>query len=193
MADQLCTPEDLAALLQQDLDLSTATVAIEAATAVVQEAAGGQRILEVEDDEITLLGTTESWLDLPQRPVTAVTAVELDGEALTEGTGTGQYRRFGARLWRGCGWAACAYAPSTVAVTNTHGWPAGSQQLQLARSAVLGLARAAYVNPAAVTREAIDDYSVAYEAAAAEMEASQYLKAALRRQYGRRAGLVRIG
>lgn len=192
MADQLCTPEDLAALLQQDLDLATATVVIEAATAVVQ-AAAGQRIVEVVDDEITLLGTTDAWLDLPQRPVTAVTSVELDGTALTEGTATGNYRRFGARLWRGCGWATCWTEPSTVVVVDTHGYPTGDQGLQLARSATLGISRTVYANPAGITREALDDYSVAYEAAAAAMDASPHLVGALRRQYGRRAGLVRIG
>lgn len=192
MADQLCTPLDLAAALQQDLDASTANLWIEVATAVVQ-AATGQRILEVEDDEITLLGDTQSWLDLPQRPVTEVTSVELDGETVTAGTATGTYRRFGSRLWRDVGWAAYACEPSTVVVTYTHGYAAGAQELQLARGATIGIAKGGYTNPSGVAREAIDDYSVAYEAVSAALDASPHLKAALRRQYGRRAGLVRIG
>lgn len=192
MADQLATPEDLASLLQQDLDASTATLVLEAATSVVQ-AVVGQRILEVVGDTATLIGGTDGWLDLPQRPVSAVTSVTLDGETVTEGTATGTYRRFGSRLWRDCGWATCYTEPSTVVVVNTHGYPTGSQELQLARSAVLSLAKGAYANPSGASREAIDDYSVAYEVASAQMEASPFIKAALRRQYGRRGGLVRIG
>lgn len=189
MADQLATPEDLAALLQMDLDLATATVVIEAATAVVQEAAGRppQRLVLVENDEATLLGTTDSWLDLPQRPVTDVTSVTLDGGLITDHT------RFGSRLWRSCGWAASACAPSTVQVVYSHGYPPGHQVLQLARSAVLSLARVTYANPTGQTSERLDDYAVAYAAVAAAMEASPHLRAGIRRQYGRGAGLVRIG
>lgn len=187
-ADQLATPADLASALQQDLDASTATLWVEVATAVVQ-AAAGQRILEVVDDTATLLGTTDSWLDLPQRPVTAVTSVELDGEPITD------WQLFGSRMYRRCGWATCWTEPSKVVVVNTHGYPNADQGLQLARGAVLGLAQAAYSNPAAgsVSREQIDDYAVAYAAVQAAMDASPALASALRRQYGRRAGLVRIG
>ena len=46
MADMLATPEDLAALLQQDVDRATATLLIESATALVQ-ATVGQRIVRV--------------------------------------------------------------------------------------------------------------------------------------------------
>ncbi|HEY9411128.1 MAG TPA: hypothetical protein VIP77_16230 [Jiangellaceae bacterium] len=197
MVDQLCTPADLASALQQDLDASTATLWVEVGTAVVQEAAG-QRIVQVVGDTVELSGTTDSWLDLPQIPAAAVTSVTLDGATLLAGSPGGggkSYRRKGNRLWRGCGWQTYCGEPSDVVVVYTHGYAAGAQELQLARGAVIGLAQAAYSNPAggAVAREQIDDYAVAYEAMAAALEASPHLKAALRRQYGRRAGLVRIG
>lgn len=209
MADQLATPEDLASLLQQDLDAATATLLVECATAVAQEAAGGQRIVQVVGDVATVMGTTEAWLPLPQLPVTAVSAVSLDGVALTVGT---DYQVFGNRLFRNYGWqnrwgqgwyqygppsqvdqGYLGPQPSAVAVTYTHGYPPGHQALQLARSAVLGLAAGAYANPSGVTQERIDDYSATYEAMSARMAVTSNLKAALRRQYGRRAGLVRIG
>jgi hypothetical protein len=196
MADQLATPEDLASALQQDLDASTANLWIDVATAVVQEAAGGQRILQVAADTANLTGTTDSWLDLPQIPVTAVSAVTLDGAALTAGTpgsATTTYRLRGNRLFRYDGWQTYIGEPSNVVVTYTHGYPAAHQGLQLARGAVLGLAKVAYINVSGATSESIDDYQVAYEAVSAAMETSTNLKAALRRQYGRRAGLVRIG
>lgn len=196
MADQLATPEQLASALQQDLDASTANLWVNAATAVVQNAAGGQRILQVVDDTATLLGTTDSWLDLPQIPVTAITSVTLDGTALTlgvAGSGGTTYRRKGNRLWRGDGWQTYVGEPSDVVVVNTHGYAAGAQELEMARGSVLGLAKQAYINVSGASRERIDDYEVAFEAVAAVLEAAPNLKAALRRQYGRRAGLVRIG
>lgn len=227
MADQLATTADLAAALQiniSDLNSTTATLLLETATAVVQEATGGQRLVQVVGDVMPIMGTTDSWLPLPQLPVTAVTAVTLDGTALTVGTGTNQYQVFGNRLWRSQGWqtqygypywdsfgqgepwwsfappnfAWPAQQPSLAVVTCTHGYAAGAQQLQLARSAVLSLASSAYSNPSGVSSESIDDYSVSFAnpnsgGGPATMSLSPYLKAALRRQYGRRAGLVRLG
>ncbi|GAA0738762.1 hypothetical protein Drose_04195 [Dactylosporangium roseum] len=213
MADQLATPADLASLLQSDLDLSTATLLVEMATAVVQQAAGGQRIIQVIGDVITLGGYSDSWLDLPQIPVTAVSSVVLDGATLTPGA---DYRLIGNRLWRRTGWQASLgypwdwqYAPSwpsarvppgypvqepsTVVVTYTHGHAPGAQELQLARSAVLAIAKVGYANPSGAASEAIDDYSVSYDAMAGRMEAAPHLKAALAKKYGRRGGLVRIG
>jgi hypothetical protein len=93
-----------------------------------------QRILEVIGDTATLAGTTDSWLSLPQIPVTTVASVTLDGTAVTAGavSTTSSYKRIGSRLWRGDGWAAYVDAPSEVVVVNTHGYPAGSQHLQRA-------------------------------------------------------------
>jgi len=189
MADQLCAPEDLASLLEKDLDAYKAIMLIECATAVVQEAAGNQRLVLVEDDPGEQIGTTDFWLMLPQRPVSAIEDVEIDGEALTLDT---DYKRFGSKLWRRCGWAECWSEPSKITYTYTHGYADDSQDLQLARNAVLSLIRAVYDNPTGANREAIDDYSVAFEAMTAAMEASPNLRASLRRKYGLPAGMVRI-
>lgn len=192
MADQLATPEDLATLIGlvwDDLDAgqrASLTMLVEIGTAVVQ-AEPQQRIVAVEDDTAELLGDTQSWLDLPQRPVTAVTSVTLDGESVTDWT------RFGSRLWRACGWAASACAPSTVGVVYSHGYADGDQGLQLGRGATLSVVRESAANPGAATSLKIDDYAETYSAVSARLEASPTLRSALRRQYGRRAGLVRIG
>jgi hypothetical protein len=192
VADQLATPSDLASLLQQDLDASTAILVIECATAVVQ-AICGQRIVQVVNDTVTLdLDGYDGgvYLRLPERPVTAVGAVLIGATAVTDFST--QLRR--AQLWRANGWRSTLVAyfdqPSTVTVTYTHGYAAGHQRLQLARSAVLGLARGAYSNPSGAVREAIDDYQVAYEAMAAQVEASPFLVAALKKQYSRPPGSV---
>lgn len=204
MADQLATPTDLAALLQKDVDTASATLAIEAATAVVQEASDYQRILQVVGDTEVIVAPRGPWLELSQRPVTAVLTVTLaDGTVVTAGTATGTYRLIKNRLWRDLGWISgqpvyygfgygvCA-APGLVTVVYTHGLAAGDQRLQLARGWVLSLARAVFENPTGVSSEKIDDYQVAYERASAALEASPSLKRALRRQYGKRAAMVRV-
>jgi hypothetical protein len=197
VADTLASLQDLADALQValgDVGEGTGTLLLECATALVQEAAGGQRIIEVVDDTVTLVGTTDSWLDLPQIPVTAVESVTLDGTALVEGiTDTAQYKLRGNRLWRSEGWQVYCDQPSDVEVVYTHGYAAGAQGLQLARNAVVSLAKAQYANPSGVASEAIDDYNVSYQAMSTSMELTPFLKAALRKKYGRRGQLVRLG
>lgn len=196
MADQLATPEQLASYLQSDLDAATADVLLNAATAVVQEAAGGQRILEVVDDTFTTVGLTDSWLALPQIPVTAVESASIDGAALTlgaPGDATTTYRVVGNRLWRTDGWQSYIGEPSEVTGVYTHGYPAGHQGLELARMATLALAAVPYSNPSGATQVKVDDYAEAYSAISARMEAARNLKAALRSRYGRRAAFVRVG
>jgi hypothetical protein len=194
MADQLATPEDLASLLQQDLDAATADLLIECATSVVQ-ALVGQRLIQVVNDTITLdLDELDDGvhLVLPERPVTAVGTVLIGAQVVTDFTP--QMQR--ARLWRARGWRSYLLGyfnqPTGVTVTYTHGWPAGHQKLQLARQATLSLCSGAYANPAGATQERIDDYSVTYAAMSAQMAASEFLTSALRRQYGRPVGSVTL-
>lgn len=198
MADQLATPGDLALMPGVDPGLrpETAALLIECATAVVQAVCGGQRLVQVVDDEVTLDLDGDDWgtyLRLPQRPVTAVSAVRVGSTVITDFVP--QLSR--ARLWRASGWRSGLSGPrsqpSEVTVVYTHGYPADDQRLQLARSAVLSLA----AGPASgatvgVAREQIDDYSVQYEAMAARMEASTFLAEALRRQYGRPTRSARL-
>lgn len=221
MADTLASLQDLADALQipiGSLSTGTATLLLETATGVVQQAAGGQRIIQVAGDVCTNLSISDSWADLPQIPVTTVTSVVLDGVTLTLNT---DYKVFGNRLWRRQGWQNnlgyqwgldwgwnwrpwwatngnqfTGPEPSSLVVTYTHGYASGAQELQLARSAVISLARTAYSNPSGVQSESIDDYSVNYQSARAvtsQMEVTPQVRAALRRQYGRRGGLVRVG
>lgn len=198
MADRLCAPKDLASLLERDLDAYKTIMLIECGTAVVQEAAGNQRIVRVVDAAGEQMGTTDAWLDLPQRPVSAISHVQIDGGGdLVAGT---DFKRFGSRLWRRCGWARLWPEPSTITYTWTHGydvsdedstnWP---QETQLARGAVIGLIRSLFDNETGAVRVAIDDYSAAYDAMSVAMAANDNLQAALRRRYGVPAGVVRLG
>lgn len=194
MADMLASPSELAAFLQSDVDTASATLALELATGLVQ-AACGQRLVQVTETVTLDVDQLDDgpWLPLPEGPVTAVGPVLVGAAAVTDYAA--QLRR--GRLYRASGWRGATLlsswsAPSTVTVTYTHGFPAGDQRLQLARSAVLAFAAVAYGNPAGAVSEQIDDYAVRYEAAAARLEASPVLAAALRHRYGRPPGSVRL-
>lgn len=183
MADQLATPEDLAVLHERDdLDLSKATMLAEIGTAVVQAAAGRipQRILQVVDDTFELRTYPGQEIVLPQGRVTAVSAIRLDGVALTFGS---DLKRFGSTLWRRCGWTVCS-EPSTLDGIYTHGYVSGHQRLQLARFTVIGLVRGVVENAGGATQVRIDDYSAMYDAMSARMEASPFLQRSLQRAYG---------
>lgn len=179
MADQLATPEDLASLLQQDLDASTANLLLELATAKVQRAAGGQRIVEVTDTALVdVTDDCDLYLALPQLPVRAVSLVKLDGTTITDWSLRSQM------LWRAVGWMQSWSPPSQAAVTYTHGYPAGSQYLQLARECTLSLAKMGYGNPSGATSESIDDYRVSYAEADARMQMTEFMRDAIAAAYG---------
>ena len=192
MADQLCTSADLASLLQQAVDPATATLLIELGTAVVQDAAG-MRIVEVLDDEFFVYPDVDvrtHWLQLPELPVSEVSSVTVNGVPVTD------YTLVRGRLWRRTGWLSIGSVyrgqPVTVAGIYSHGYPAGSQDLQLARGAVLSIIKGAYVNPSGASSEAIDDYKVTYADLEAQMEAAPNLKQVLRTKYGRRNRSIRM-
>lgn len=199
MADQLATPGDLASLLQKDIDTASAVLTIEVCTAVVQAAVDGQRIVAATNTEV-LYGSADRLLRLTQTPVTSVTSVTYNGTLLTQGTASGNWRLSPQGLWRNLGWteyALCDWigvsdAPIATTVVYGSGYAPGDQRLQLARGAVLSLARGLFENPSGVSREQIDDYAVAYEAAAAALDASPSLRALLRKQYGPKARMVSV-
>ncbi|MFG1847783.1 hypothetical protein [Micromonospora carbonacea] len=185
MADMLAAPGDLASLLERDdLDEYKATMLIECATAVVQAAADGQRIVEVVDDVAEVTAGTGQWLSLPQFPVRSVASVNYDGTVMA--SGPAGYRLRGSRLFRRCGWSDSPLDMIPVTVVYTHGYPEGAQELQLGRSAVLGLIRDVYDNPAGLKAESIDDWSATYSALSTQMDGTPALRKALHWQYGRR-------
>lgn len=194
MADLLATPGDLRTLLEEDaasLPDPKALLLLELATAEVQ-AAAGQRLVQVTDAELTIMGTADAWLTLPERPVTAVSEVSIDG-----GDPLDDFKRFGARLWRRSGWATCAYEPSTVTMVVSHGHALEDQRLVPARKVALGLAANLFANPvASSTGLSIDDYREQFFQSGENRSdlLPERTRRMLRRWYGGdRAGLVRIG
>lgn len=195
MADMLASNVDLATLLGKEspdeLDNSSGTLALEVSTAVVQ-AAAGQRIVRATTTDGVLWGGADRVLPLPERPVVSVASVTYAGSLLTQGTASGTWRLAPDGIWRDLGWTECSGEPSQVLVTWTHGYLPEDQGIQLGRGVALSLARGLFVNPEGVVREQIDDYAVAYSEAQTALEAQPSLVALLRKQYGRKAAMVRV-
>lgn len=192
MADKLASREDLAAALQHDVDNASADLALEVSTAVVQ-AAAGQRIIRVADETAIVYGGSDRTLVLPERPVVSITSVTYNGSLLTQGTASGTWRITADGIWRDLGWAECAWEPAPgTTVVYTHGYLSTEQGIQLGRGVCLSLARGLFENPNGAVREQIDDYAVAYAEAATALDVMPGMTARLRKQYGLKAGMVRI-
>lgn len=188
MAADLLAPADKLQAMPglSEVSTETATLLLEIATGVVQGYVG-QDLVEVVDDTFDIIGTVEGWLELPQRPVSAVSAVEIDGVAVTD------FVRHGHRLWRESGWAECSTKPSKVTGTYSHGRTLGHRKLSLARSATLMLAASQAAGDAGVKSEKIDDYEVVYERMVTVLEGAPHLRQSLKKRYGRKAGWTRLG
>lgn len=151
---------------QADLLLAGATAQIRALT--------GQWISEVVDDTFTTDAPLSRVLWLPERPVTAVLSVTLDGEAVTD------FRRRGSRLIRHDPWATCE-GVELVAV-YTHGYSDEDERFDLARDSCMAMAGPQMGNTKGLKQRTIDDYTEVFG------DASQweYLGKALCKQYGKR-------
>jgi hypothetical protein len=156
---QYATASELASYLQQDLDTATATLLLTTASGLFDREA-----------QTTFTATTATWsttdangcfqLDPPYRPITAVSAVRVNGVAVTGWVLRCNllYRAAGFGVWRGYGWP-----PDQVDVDLTYGYSAVPDDV---KAAVLESAAASYTRPVgAVAMEAIDDYRVQYATA----------------------------
>ena len=156
------TAADLASLLQvAAVDTSTADLLLDLATAAIQEHLR-QDILAVTGDTFTVESPDGPWLTLPQRPVTNVNSVAVNGNTVTD------YSKIGDRLYRVYGWRwpsvdtipplAIYGLKSTVTVDYDHGY---ATIPDIIRATCLRVAARAYSNPSGYIREQVDDY--AYE------------------------------
>jgi hypothetical protein len=193
MSDLLATAEDLRGLLDEDaqgISDSKAAIVLKLATGAVQGAARQDLVLRL-GDSVRLMGTTESWFTLPQRPVSAVTSVAVEGVIVTD------YKWFDSRLWRRCGWgAARSDEPSVVEVTYSHGYEDTDPKLQFAQSIALALAVRWVNNPDSAVGMSIDDFTRQYSQSSNSDLAGLVplnVQKSLRRTYGPGGRLVRIG
>lgn len=188
-ADMLCTAEDLAVFLQlgpyatlTPAKQASLTMLAQLATAKIQRAAGGQRIIAAVTTGAVIdlpEAYDDAYVMLPQLPVRSVMSVSLNGTAITD------YYLRSQMLWRGYGWeGSYRGVPPQLTVTYAHGHLPGSPALAPARTWALELARGGYGNPKGVTSEAVDDYRVTYAEADARMQIPSGVAAAIAAAYG---------
>lgn len=117
-----------------------------------------QTISAVEDDTVDILDIpVESDLWLPERPVTAISSIVLNGQTLDPSA----YRFFPTGLVRRTGWISWGggYSWPTLEVTYDHGWATVPTAIV---TRVCELARDANVNPSGVKSETLDGYAIEY-------------------------------
>lgn len=192
--DMLVAPEELATFLQlgpyaslTPAKQASLTMLVQMATAKIQRAAGGQRIVAATTVGAVIdlpAGYDDQYVALPQSPVRQITSVAVNGSAVTD------YYFRSQMLWRHVGWGwETGYrgTPPQLTVTYTHGHLPGSPALQPARTWALELSRGGWGNPKGVTSEAIDDYRVTYSEADARMAIPAGVQQAIADAYGNSA------
>lgn len=187
----LASTADLAAYLQQPnfsagAETASAQLALDIASSIVR-ARTGQDFAEKVDDVVTLDTYGEEDVRLPQRPVTAVTALttrERGSATSTTRTVNTHFEVRGDRLrWvGGGGW------PYEVTVTYTHGYTTIPDDV---KGATLAVAAEIYDNPEGLSRSALDDDTAQHEWAE-DSPAERMLKL-VEKRYRRRPLTVRLG
>jgi hypothetical protein len=148
---QYATPSDLASYLKQDIDTSTATLALQVASQLFVDAAHTR--WESNSTTYSQPGTNAYQIVLPNIPVIAVSAVRIAGVTVTDYTviAGSVYRRLAFGNW----WR---FPPDLVEVDYTYGYTSVPDDV---KGAVLETAGAAYMSPdITVASEQIDDYVV---------------------------------
>jgi hypothetical protein len=150
---QYATATELAGRLQKDLDTYSANQVLTLTSSLFSRTA--DTWWEATTVTYTVLGSFCPSIALPFRPISAVTAVRINGVAVTGWT---LVKR---TLWRTGGFGvSCVIPPDEVDIDLTHGHAAPTDDV---KGAVLETAAQAYeVPPSAVLSESIDDYAVKY-------------------------------
>lgn len=149
---QYATAPELASWLQKDLDTATANLALTSATAAFVSEAGVSFGATPGTYATVALGERQVFLP---GPVSAVTAVRVNGVVVTD------FTRIGDVLYRAARFGSTsAFPPDVLEVDYTAGYAAVPDDVKLA---VLQLAGDLYDNPSGATSktERIDDWSLA--------------------------------
>lgn len=149
----LATAVDLALRgITGDGDLLAAL--LDAATDAVQAEAG--TLVARATSTVTFPTEASRRIELPARPVRAVTSVQLDGVEVTD------WHLRGSSLWRESLWQRRGAIPSDLTVTFEHGWdPVPSAVVDIVCALVAGglaAASEAYDPKRRMSYERIDDY-----------------------------------
>lgn len=159
MAADLFTLSELASYLQRDLDTATALLAQQGAQKIVRTYCR-QDITSATYTAANLAIRAEDtyWrVDLPQRPVSAVTTVSVNGTAYTLGTdyawnGASAYIRLARLVYT----SASFQDEPRATVTYTAGYSTTPEDV---KDVALAVAARQYDNPRGLRMESIDDYS----------------------------------
>lgn len=184
------TPAELASYRGETItDNVRAQLILDGVSALIRTVTG-QTISQVVGDTLTRRGTRDTEIVLPQRPVTAVASVALDGTALTSDLyGWSE----NGRLWRTDG-GNFGGVLTAVTVTYTHGWAAAADDLNTARAVTLQAASRAWDNPSAVQSESVGDYATVYGInPVGGIMLTEAEKRQLRSAYGRTPRSVEVG
>lgn len=161
LAPTLGSPEGYAlfqGVTLTDDELPRVDVQVQLAAAYVRRRTG-QTLTLVDDDELTIDGTGDRLVFLPERPVIDVTAVEVDGETWELGVDYEWSERRGKLVALGGCWPR---GWRNITITYSHGYATIPLDIQ---GLIYGLARRALDNPAgqSVRSESLGQYSVTYE------------------------------
>ncbi|MEV0639038.1 hypothetical protein AB0I77_29660 [Streptomyces sp. NPDC050619] len=167
-------------------------VYLDVASTAVRTAAGVP--ISQTTSTVMLEGDVSQWLHLPGPPVTAVSAVKVDGETVTD------FKLRASKLWRACGWSdPCE--PSEVEVTQTHGLPTVPADIVDLVCRIAAATLIAYrsqpdgegLAAKDVRSERIGDYSVQYgdSGRITEVELPDYLREQLRARFGGGVAVVK--
>ncbi|MCX4686767.1 hypothetical protein OG401_21040 [Kitasatospora purpeofusca] len=172
MSGPWASPEQLQRHLRLDaIDIDTAVQLLADAEDVIR-AALGQTVDQVLGDTAELVGSGTTLLLLPELPVTAVTAVTIDGTTVP--ASGYRWNRHGALTRLDGVWPLDA----VVRVTNDHGW----SDLPTAFTRVcVQVAGRSWVNPAGVDAESLGDRSITYAKGRSGEELTSYEEGLLAR------------
>jgi len=156
----LASADELAARLRVEFDATEKAQAeklLELASGLAQRAAR-QTIAQVEDDTLTLRGTRESAVRLPERPITSIKSVKLDGEEI----GEDEWYIDGADLVRSRGrvvnlaesetaqYGGWGHPEVELEIVYTHGYASVPDAI---KAIVIEAAARVWINPGAVESE----------------------------------------
>ena len=204
------THDDLAARLGLTLTSGMQTRAdtlLELASDVIRNEVK-QQIGLVADDEITIPGTTDERILLPERPVVSVASVVLNGHELGQGTDWylegDEIARVPASMTLGVGGlldteyvfplgTGFGWEEQSIVITYTHGY---ATVPALVKAIVLEMVVRVWVNPGSVARETVGDTQTVYDNmrfSPSGLLPTDEEKKQLRRLFGRSGTSVSIG
>ena len=191
----LAASSDLSARGVDVTNTALVAVMLAVASATIRNAAQSPILSTSSTVTVWALDECDPWLDLPGKPITAVSSVTLDGTLLP----ATDYKLVDGRLWRLGGWGGSRYSePIAAVIALTHGLAAVPVDIinlvcDLAEAGMKA-ANTGGISDPRVLVESVDDYSVTYrqggQVVASVMELPAMTRDGLRKRFGGGVGLV---